>query len=413
MSTFTESTDVEWVREILMDPTVGHEAAAADLVFNGIETSETAVRRWRKANGYKRAVLVPMGSEALHTQPEEGESEAVAEDEEVRERIATLEADNRRLFAQYKKAKARGDEYIEAVYKAAHDAARYVGSSETTYTGPDRSGTKIGVPEVALWHLTDWQGGKKTETYDRAIMRTRIMRYVEKANEITDIQRADHPVKHGVLLFTGDMVEGVSIFPGQVWELDGTLYEQMFDVADLMMWTIKQALHTYETVEVVAEYGNHGRLGRKGDGIKASDNVDRMVYNIVRQRLADESRLTRFQTDGGWYQNFSIGNYQAMAIHGDEIKSFGGNIPAYGILRKANQWASGVLPAFRDLYIGHYHQSMQLQLANGGSVFMTGSPESDNIYAHEFVAATGDPSQRLHFINPEKGRVTSEYRIWL
>jgi hypothetical protein len=411
LSTLAEYIEVDWVREILMDANVGHQAASDDLNFNGVETSETAVRRWRKANGYKRNVLVEPGKEkSLHTLPEEGTAEAVAENEEQIERIQSLEADNRRLFQQFKKAKARGDEYIEAVYRAASDAAQYVGASPVEPPARDR---RTNPPEVALWHLTDWQGGKKTETYDRTIMRTRIMRYVEKANEITDIQRADHPVKHGVLLFTGDMVEGVSIFPGQVWELDGTLYEQMFDVADLMIWTIKQALHTYETVEVIAEYGNHGRLGRKGDGIKASDNVDRMVYNIVRQRLADEPRLTRFQTDGGWYQNFSIGNYKAMAIHGDEIKSFGGNIPAYGILRKANQWASGVLPAFRDLYIGHYHQSMQLQLANGGSVFMTGSPESDNIYAHEFVAATGDPSQRLHFINPEKGRVTSEYRIWL
>jgi hypothetical protein len=412
LSAFTESTDIEWVRDILMDPEVGHEAAAADLTFNGIDTSETAVRRWRKANGYKRSVLVEMGKEPkrLNTQPVEGEAEAVAANEELRERIENLTSDNRRLFQQFTKAKARGDEYVEAVYKAARDAARYVG--ETEYNEPWQD-VHCNNPEVALWHLTDWQGGKQTETYDRKIMRDRVEKYAYKAHAITEIQRADHPVDKAVLLFTGDMVEGVSIFPGQVWELDGTLYEQMFDVADLMMWTIKQALEMYKEVEVVAEYGNHGRLGRKGDGIKASDNVDRMVYNIVRERLSNETRLTKFQTSGDWYQHFTIGNYRAMAIHGDEIKSFGGNIPAYGILRKANQWASGVLPTFRDLYIGHYHQSMQLQLANGGSVFMTGSPESDNIYAHEFVAATGDPSQRLHFINPEKGRVTSEYRIWL
>lgn len=412
MSALTDSTDVEWVREILMDPEVGHEAAAADLVFNGIETSESSVRRWRKANGYKRSVLVPLDKtpKRLNTQPVEGEAEAVAANEELRERIVSLEGDNRRLFQQFTKAKARGDEYIEAVYRAARDAAQFVGATPVT---PPKADKRTKASEVALWHLTDWQGGKKTITYDRTIMRTRVMRYVEKAHEITEIQRADHPVRKGVLLFTGDMVEGVSIFPGQVWELDGTLYEQMFDVSDLMIWTIKQALQIYDEVEVVAEYGNHGRLGKKSDGIKASDNVDRMVYNIVRERLAHEGRLKKFQTSGDWYQNFSIGNYKAMAIHGDEIKSFGGNIPAYGILRKANQWASGVLPTFRDLYIGHYHQSMQLQLANGGSVYMTGSPESDNVYAHEFVAATGDPSQRLHFVHPVKGRVTSEHRIWL
>lgn len=74
MSAFTDSLDIEWVQKILMDPTVGHEAAAADLTFNGIDTSETAVRRWRKANGYQRAILVPLGKEpkGLNTLPVEG-----------------------------------------------------------------------------------------------------------------------------------------------------------------------------------------------------------------------------------------------------------------------------------------------------------------------------------------------------
>ncbi|MDX3260808.1 hypothetical protein PV336_16445 [Streptomyces sp. MI02-2A] len=403
MSTLPEAAQQhDWVREIL-NGSAGHKRAAAELTRLGVETTESSVRRWRSSN--------QPDAKPLNTQPAEGWSEAVAENEELlRERVDSLTADNRRLFQQYSKAKQRGDEYIEAVYRAARDAAQFIGQ---TPVDPPVMDLRTRAEEVALWHLTDWQGGKRTETYDRGIMRDRIERFVKKANEITEIQRADHPVHHGVLLFTGDMVEGVSIFPGQVWELDGTLFEQMFDVADLMIWTIKQALNIYETVGVVAEWGNHGRLGKKGDGIKASDNVDRMVYNIVKERLANEDRITGFQTSGDWYQHFTIGNYRAMAIHGDEIKSFGGQLPAYGILRKANQWATGVIPTFRDLYIGHYHQSMQLQLANGGSVFMTGSPESDNVYAKEFVAAQGDPSQRINFVNPEKGRVTAEYRVWL
>ena len=44
---------------------------------------------------------------------------------------------------------------------------------------------------------------------------------------------------------------------------------------------------------------------------------------------------------------------------------------------------------------------------------MTGSPESDNGYAKEFVAAVGKPSQRLHFVDPARGRVTSEHTLWL
>jgi hypothetical protein len=102
-----------------------------------------------------------------------------------------------------------------------------------------------------------------------------------------------------------------------------------------------------------------------------------------------------------------------LLVHGDEIKSFGGNVPAFGIMRKMNAWASGVIEDFTDSYCGHFHQNICMTLANGGRVFVTGSIESDSAYAKEFVAATGNPSQRLHFIDPNKGRVTAEYVVWL
>lgn len=385
------------IEQVLRDNTVLHTEVVSRIRKIGFETSDSSVRRWRKKRGVK-VLLSPAA--------------APVEDEviDLAAQNSELRTANNRLFKQRNALKARGDEYVAAVYQAASDAARYVGKTEIATPTKD---SRKKPEEVALWHMTDWQGGKRTESYDRSIMRDRVERYVAKVASITEVQRADHPVRRATLLFTGDMVEGVSIFPGQVWELDGTLFEQMFDVADLMQWTIRQALSIYETVDVVAEYGNHGRLGTKHDGLKRSDNVDRMVYEIVRRETANDDNLASFQTSGDWYQHFTIGNYSALAIHGDEIKGFGGNVPAYGILRKCNAWATGVVPHFNDVYMGHYHQSMLLQLANGGSVFMTGSTESDNIFAQEFVAATGVPSQRVNFIDPSKGKVTAEYRVWL
>jgi hypothetical protein len=53
-------------------------------------------------------------------------------------------------------------------------------------------------------------------------------------------------------------------------------------------------------------------------------------------------------------------------------------------------------------------------MANGlGSIYQTGSTESDNRYARDLLAASAIPSQRLHFIDPVKGRVTAEYKVWL
>lgn len=393
--------------EILKDASIGHKDAV-DLVADlGITTSETAIRRWRNANGVK---LTPVAKTVVGDVEPAVDSDGLPV-QSAEDRATMLLADNRRLYKQAAKHKAKGEEMIAAVYRAAHDAAIYVGGLPAT-PAPKKD-TRKHSEEVAIWHLTDWQGGKRTVSYGLDVMDRRVEEFVKKARIITDVMRADHPVRKCIVVVSGDMVEGVSIFPGQVWELDGMLFEQMFRVAARLEWVVRQALEIYEEVEVITEWGNHGRLGSKNDGINAGDNIDRMVYEVVRGRLQNEDRITNYQVSEDWYQHFTVGNYSAIVIHGDEIKSFGGNTPAAGILRKVNAWGSGVIEDFVDCYIGHFHQRMQLTLANGGSVYMTGSTESDSNYAKEFVAATGQPSQRINFVDPDLGRVTYEASIWL
>ena len=86
-----------------------------------------------------------------------------------------------------------------------------------------------------------------------------------------------------------------------------------------------------------------------------------------------------------------------------------------GIVQHVNRWRSGAYDwDFRDVYIGHYHTHAEWPMANGqGSVYQTGSTESDNRYAGVMLAASATPSQRLHFIDPTQGRVTAAYKIWL
>jgi hypothetical protein len=238
----------------------------------------------------------------------------------------------------------------------------------------------------------------------------RIERFIDKCLHITEIQRKHHPVKEAVLMLGGDMVEGLGIFPGQIYEVDSLLYEQLFEVSRLISNTIATLASNFETVRVVCEYGNHGRIGRYGEMPKG-DNIDRISYEIARNKVGH--LVKEWQASDAWYQIVKIGNYTALLVHGDEIKSFGGNTPAFGILRKVNAWAGGVIEHFNDCYMGHWHTPMSLTMSNGGRIFVTGSPESHNEYAREFVAATGIPSQRLHFIDPDKGRVAAEYVVWL
>lgn len=305
--------------------------------------------------------------------------------------------------------KARdADELVAAVYTAAKDAAFGFGPIPPPAAADRR---KRG-DEVALVHLTDWQFGKRTRDFNMAECGNRVRRVMARVGSITDLHRSAIPVRECHVMLGGDMVEGTTIFPGQAWEVEASLYDQLLGCAHLIAEAITAALATFTTVHVWPEYGNHGRIGRKGEQPSA-DNVDRMAYAMARQTLAGAEQAGRlvWHPEHSWYQLVEIGNYRALLVHGDEINSYGGNHPSYGIVKKVNGWSSGVVEPFHDAYMGHFHRPDSYTLANGGTVYITGSIESGNEYAREFMAATGHPQQRLHFIDPRKGRVTAEYRI--
>jgi hypothetical protein len=327
---------------------------------------------------------------------------------EEQDTIEHLRQTAQRLQRQLQQAKSRTGELIAAVEQAAMDAAVVVGRPKVVKPKVDR---RKGGAEVALIHATDWQVGKVTETYDSQVAQERIERFVERIIKITEIQRAAHPVKRAVLMLGGDMVEGAGIFPGQAHEIDSTVYEQLFLVASMIDGMVRSLAEHFEQVDVWTEFGNHGRIGRKGDH-PAHDNIDLIAYRVAEGTTKDVKNAS-WHVSTNWHQIVEVGAYRALLFHGDEIKSFGGGTPAFGILRKVNSWASGVTEFFVDAYGGHFHTPMSLTMANGGRIFMTGSPESDNQYAKEFVAARGNPSQRLNFVDPERGRVASEYVIWL
>lgn len=305
-------------------------------------------------------------------------------------------------------AKKKNADIVEAVYEAASDAIR---ATKPIKIKPVKVDKRSDRGEVALVHLTDWQAGKKTVSYGMTTLRERMQLMTDKVIQLTEIQRAHHPVRECVVMLGGDMVEGIGIFPGQAYEVEAHLFEQLFEVVSTIQAVVMQFASVFEKVHVVCEFGNHGRLGRKGD-MPSADNIDRIAYKIAADKLFDVPSLT-WQESGDWYQMVSVGNYKAMLVHGDEINSYGGNVPAFGILRKCNAWATGVVEEFNDVYMGHFHTPMTLTMANGGRVFVTGSPESHNEYARVFCAAVGKPSQRLHYVDPIKGRVTAEYTIWL
>lgn len=299
---------------------------------------------------------------------------------------------------------------VEATMEGAKDALLALGPVPKV-PAPKADRRKGG--EAALWHLTDWQGAKVTTSYNSEVMKTRVMRFCDKAEKLTAIQRADHPVDECVILFGGDMVEGLFNFPSQPFEVDATLFAQFAQAARLEAEVVRRALACYREVTVIQEWGNHGRVGDKRAAVPRSDNIDRMTYELAREIVGSEPRLTWDDSDED-IQRVEIGKYRALLIHGDEVGRNGFASPTTMVGHVGKWKAGGYAWKFRDCYSGHYHNHAEWALADGlGSLYQTGSPESDNRYARDSMAAMSAATQRLHFVDPEKGRVTAQYKVEL
>jgi hypothetical protein len=336
--------------------------------------------------------------------------EQEAEKEELRRALTIVQR-------QLAKKSAKVDDLVAATIESARAATLAFGPIRPVAI--PKPGRSAAGEEHALLVTSDWQGAKVTASYNSDVMETRVRQFVSKCAELTALHRKSGvPVDHATIVFGGDLVEGLFNFPTQPFEIDASLFEQFVRVSRLIVDAVRECLATFQTVTVVPEWGNHGRIGSKRDAVPRADNVDRMCYELARQLLATEPRVI-WQECPEDVQRLVIGNYRAVVLHGDEIGRMGFAATST-IVQHINRWKSGAYRVdgqawpFQDAYTHHYHTHAEWPLADGiGAVYQTGSTESDNRYASVGLASSAMPSQRLHFIDPRKGRVTSQYKVHL
>lgn len=321
-----------------------------------------------------------------------------------------------RALRDLAKAKASKADLVGAVYRAASDC--FAALEIEPVQPPKKRKEKDGGEEVTVSWFGDLQLGKVTPTYNSKVCERRIGLLADKVRHLTDIQRADHPVKEARVWMLGDIIEGTNIFPGQQWLVDSSLYRQIaLDGPRICANYLRSLLSDFDKVHVTAVIGNHGRLGRHGE-YDPESNGDRMLYTITRQLLESEKRLTWNIPDGmgerHWYAIDRIGNYSCLLLHGDQFGGkFQGTLTRLGVQRKVGGWKAGAIPEpFKDVAFGHWHQNYEDNVS-GCNVRCNGSPESTNTFAQEALAAMSTPFQRLQFVHPANGEVTAEYKVRL
>ncbi len=319
-----------------------------------------------------------------------------------------------RQLDQLKKTRA---ELSQAVYRAAADC--FSALELEPVAPPATRETADGGEEVAVSWLGDLQLGKVTPTYNSRVCEKRVGLLADKVRKLTDVQRSDHPVRECHVWMLGDMIEGMTIFPGQQWLVDSSLYRQIaLDGPRILGNYLRALLSDFDKVHVAAVIGNHGRLGNRGE-YDPESNGDRMLYRITQQLLSSEKRLTWNIPDGmgerHWYAIDKIGRkYSGMLFHGDQFGGkFNASLTRVAVQRKVNGWKGGAIPEkFNRVAFGHWHQLYE-DNANGTPVSCNGSTECTNTFAQEALASKSAPFQRLHYVHLESGHETAEYKVRL
>ena len=311
------------------------------------------------------------------------------------------------------KAKRKKAELVDAVYQAARDAMASLTLPAAPKPAKDAR-RKAG--EVAVVLLSDWQLAKTTPSYNTAVCEERIRRLGAKVRELVAIQRADHPVREIHLLCLGDLIEGEMVFPGQAHLIDASLYRQvMSDGPRILAGLVREMAADFEKVVVKGVIGNHGALGgRARKDYHPETNADAMMMEVARLVCQDLPNVDwePVFTPGErrWYATDTIGSKTFFLFHGDQVKGGFGGFPWYGFAKRLNGWVRAVAP-FDYAVGGHFHTPVRMYL-NGIVYWGNGSTESDNTYAQEGLAASGEPSQWLLFCHPDRG-ITAEYLIRL
>lgn len=274
-----------------------------------------------------------------------------------------------------------------------------------------------GTPEVAILAAGDWQLGKKTPTYNTQVCEQRIQRLAEKAIELGRLHARIKPIDELHLYLLGDMIEGDGgIFPSQAYLVDSSLFQQVgVHGPRILSNLIGELLNFFPKIHVVGVIGNHGNLKIQGGAVNPETNMDRLLYEIVKNMFRNEDRVTWDIPQGDGERNFYAvdrlpGGWGSLLMHGDQIR---GGVAGLGpsLQRKALGWIDSIPEEWDYLFYGHHHTPAMLTI-NRRQARCNGSSESNNTYAQESLAAIGHPTQWMGFVSPNQG-ITAEYWIHL
>lgn len=188
-----------------------------------------------------------------------------------------------------------------------------------------------------------------------------------------------------------------------------SLLDGVLDLTDQLVAGIRFLKNEFGKVFVPVVVGNHGRLDHKPRCKGAvEDNVDWMVGQLIKKRLAGDSNVTVAVSDSFDYL-YRIYGTRYLLTHGDQFRGGSGISGILTPLTLGNHRKSRRQVAINQPYdymlMGHHHQLTWLP-----SMIVNGSLVGYNEFSYRMNFGFERPQQALWLTHPEHG-ITCRWNV--
>lgn len=258
--------------------------------------------------------------------------------------------------------------------------------------------------------VSDWHVGQRTtlETtggmYEQTVDRTR--RQVDKILQAVSGIFYEAQGKHVKRLWVpilGDIVEGDSMRPSQLREIELPVVKQTIAAYDLLTYFLRNLLQLPGLEELTIDMvgGNHDRTTSKAGlaGLGETDYVDTFAWLIgemLKRAFENDPRVTV----KNWETFFGTREFAGLRHafeHGASVKTRGGSyggIPWYPVHNAARLYES-MLGGVDMVWLGHLHVPYHIPLGQEGHVVGNGSLPATSRFVQSHYKILRRPQQWL------------------
>ncbi len=201
----------------------------------------------------------------------------------------------------------------------------------------------------------------------------------------------------------GDIVEGDSMRPAQLREIQMPVVKQTVEGFDLLAYFLRTLLQLPGLEELIVDVvgGNHDRTTTKAGnaGLGETDFVDTFAWligSMLERSFENDPRvhITNWET---FFGTREFAGLKHVFEHGASIRSGGGSyggIPFYPIVNAARQYES-MLGGVDCVWLGHLHTPYHIPLGQEGHIIGNGALPATSRFVQSRYKALRRPQQWL------------------